>query len=96
MDTNQLKAVVIAVEKNYAKYVGNEVEAMRDAGGDRLANEMLASVAALFCARAIGILHVWTAEPIDSIRKRVIESIDAQLKPTIDKLIKDFETGRKS
>jgi hypothetical protein len=84
---NGLKTATIEIEKWVAKYVGNEAEAARRLpGGEKLANEIVASVAALFMARAVGIIHIWTGESVDSIRKRVVEAFDANLKETIRKL----------
>ena len=83
MKTEDLKAMAIAIEKIAATYVGNEISEMRARGGDKLANELLASVAALFMARATGILHVWTNEPLESIKKRVLETYEHDLKSTI-------------
>jgi hypothetical protein len=83
-----IKRVAIEIEKHYASYIGHEVEEMRKNGGDKLANEMLASVACLFMARATAIIHVWTGESVESIRKRLIETYDDDLKSTVQKIIK--------
>lgn len=81
------KEAVIQIESWVAKYVGNECEAARKLpGGERIANEILASVGTLFLARSAAIIHVWTGESIDSIRKRFIESFDANLKTTMEKI----------
>lgn len=90
MDAAQLKQAVIAIEKNTMEYVGNEIEAMRLHGGDRLANELLMSVMALAAARSIGILHLWSGEPIDAVRKRFMECMDHDLKATVQKMFKQF------
>lgn len=74
------------IERIAATYVGNEVEAMRTRGGDKLASELLASVACLFCARAVAVIHMWSAEPIESIKKRVFECFEEDLKKTITKI----------
>lgn len=86
MDNNQLRAEIVRIEKKVSILVSKEVEAIRTKGGDVLAHEVLASVASLFMARATGILHLWTNEKLESIRMRVLEAYNHDLKSTVIKL----------
>lgn len=83
-----MRRAVVEIEKIIAEYAGNEVEAMRKFGGDRLANELLSSVACLFAARSISMIHIWSGEPVDSIRKRFEETMNHDLASTMRKFIK--------
>lgn len=84
---DDLRDAVVTAEAFLARRLGRITETHRKSSGDRMANEFLASVAALLLARAIGMIHVWTGEPIDSIRKRVIETMDDNVKTTVKKLV---------
>ncbi len=74
---------VINIEKILAEYAGNEVEAMRHRFGNKMASELLASIACLFAARSTAMIHVWSGEPIESIKKRVFEAFDQDIKMSL-------------
>lgn len=82
-----LKSQVVRVEKRLASLLGMEMDAFRQKHGDKLANEMLMSVSALLGARTVTMLHVWTGEPIESIRKRYHEALNHDIKPSLAKMM---------
>lgn len=79
------KKAIIEVEKIVAEYVGNETEAMRQYGGNQLADELMASVACLFAARVCTMIHVWTGESVQNITTRMFETYDYNVKAQLQK-----------
>lgn len=91
MDAQRLRTAVVNIEKIAATYVGNEVEALRNVAGNKLASELLASVACLFCARAVAVIHLWSGEPVENIKARVFETFEHDLKATLKKIATETE-----
>lgn len=81
-----IRGHVVYLEKAIASAIGREIEDIRAFDGDKMAHEVLASVACLFAARAAALIHVWTGEPIDAVRKRIFENFDEDLKSSLKKI----------
>lgn len=81
--TWDIKKLCIDIERELVKFTSQHVEMVRKDGGDKLADELIASVAALFAARAICMIHVWTSESLESVRERIFATIDDDVKLTI-------------
>lgn len=82
-----LKNMTIEIERWVAMYVGNECSEMRKLPyGAAVASEIYLSVSALFAARAIAYVHLWTGESLESIQKRFDEATLYNLKSTMKKI----------
>lgn len=81
-----IRTKISEIEKMMADLVGPLVEEFRKDGGNSLADEVLCSIAALFSARAVGIIHVWSGESLDKIEQRFLSAFRKNLLPTIEHL----------
>lgn len=81
-----LKTTCAAVEGKLARIASEAAESTRKLYGESLANELVMSVACLFLARVITMLHVWTGEPVASIRKRCDDCLSDDIKASMVKL----------
>lgn len=86
---------VIDLERDAAKNLSPGIEDLRKIHGDHFANEILMSVCALLSARAIGMVHVWTGESPERVTKRFVEAVDANVKPTIRKIVEKMANKAK-
>lgn len=81
---------MIEVEGQITKFVSKEVDKVIMIGGAKLGDELVFSVACLFLARATAMIHMWTGEPVDMIKKRLLESYDYDLKQTLIRMTRKF------
>lgn len=81
-----IKQKISQIEKMMADMAGPLIEEFRKEGGNSLADEVLCSIAALFSARSVGIIHVWSGESLDLVEKRFLEAFRKNLQPTMDQL----------
>lgn len=89
--TIQMRLEVKRAEQIFAKLAHKCYTRWGKIFSEPLARELLASAAALFAARTIAILHVWTGESLDKIRRRFYETVDENLKGATQKILEEFK-----
>lgn len=92
--SDDFKLAIIDIEAIISKYCANEVTAMRKVGGDKMADELLFSVAALFAGRCASYLHVTNGEPINSVKARFIEAFNFNVDSSVRKYITALAGGK--
>lgn len=90
---DKLREQVYALEREIAVMVGPRVELFKADVGDKLANELLASTACLFAARCATIIHVWTGEELKSVKKRMMETFDVDVKVSVQAFLDSVKKG---
>ena len=87
LTSEELKTLAIGLEAKVAQDVGAQSEKVgRMPGGGALAVELVLTVAALFAARAVGHIYLWTGEPLPSVKARFFEAFDFNLGNTMRKM----------
>lgn len=85
--TGDFQKYVVDIERHLTTELSPSIEDIRKIHGDRISNEILASVCALLCARSVAMIHVWTGEPVELVAKRLNDAMMANIKPTMAKII---------
>lgn len=92
LTTEELKLHCIGIEREMSNFVSKKADYLRNLkGGEKLANEMVMSVAAMFAGRAVAIVHAWTGEPVESVRGRFNEAMDVSLRSSMRQLFDNPE-----
>lgn len=87
---DEIKDLVIFIEKNVHLYMSQKVEPVRRSAGHHIADEVILSVAALAAARAVASKHLWSNESIESISKRFTETMQANIQISLNKLLREM------
>jgi hypothetical protein len=85
-----LRQRVIGIEKVIMRQVQAEFDQATHTGGDFLGRELVASVAALFAARCVAWMHLYSREPLDQIKNRFMEAFEKDLTISLNLLKKNM------
>lgn len=89
----QMRAKVVEIERVISRYVGNAIDSVSETGSDKVAAELAFSVAVLLMARSAAVIHVWTGEPLDLLRNRMLDAFDHDARASMEKITEELGNG---
>ena len=90
LDNDEIKQIVIQTEQAISNILSKELDWLGEECGLAIYTEVISSVLALSCSRLIAYMDVHLGCKADVTRKRIFDTIDANIKISIKKTIEAY------